>query len=59
MSEPLDPIDTEAVEGRESEDLRPVPGGEPGVHWGAMRLALAVIVVGIIAFFIWLAVSSS
>ena len=59
MTEPFDPNDLEAVEGRETEDLRPVPGGEPGVHWGAMRLALVVIVVGIIAFFIWLAVSSS
>ena len=42
---------------RESEDLRPVPGDKPGVYWGAMRLALAVIVAVIIAFFVWLAVA--
>ena len=52
-----EPIDTEAVEGRETEDLRPVPGGKPGVHWNAMRLALAVIGVVVIAFFVWLALS--
>jgi hypothetical protein len=52
-----EPIDTEAVEGRETEDLRPVPGDTPGVHWNAMRLALAIVVVGLIAFFVWLALS--
>jgi hypothetical protein len=54
MTEPIDP---EAVEGRETEDLRPVPGGAPGIHWNAMRVALALIVVGLIAFFVWLALS--
>jgi len=52
-----EPIDTEAVEGRESEDLRPVPGGAPGIHWNAMRIALAIIVAVVIVFFVWLALS--
>ena len=42
---------------RESEDLRPVPGDKPGVYWSAMRIALVIIVAGIIAFFVWLAVA--
>jgi hypothetical protein len=54
MTEPINP---EAVEGRETEDLRPVPAGKAGVHWNAMRLALAIVVVGLIAFFVWLALS--
>ncbi|HEY3541518.1 MAG TPA: hypothetical protein VGK79_03165 [Gaiellaceae bacterium] len=44
---------------RESEDLRPVPAGKPGVNWTAMRIALLVVVVGIIAVVIWLATSAS
>jgi hypothetical protein len=52
-----EPIDTEAVEGRETEDLRPVPGGKPGVYWNAMRIALAIVVVVVIVFFVWLSVS--
>jgi hypothetical protein len=52
-----EPIDTEAVEGRETEDLRPIPGDKPGVYWNAMRIALAIVVVGLIAFFVWLALS--
>jgi hypothetical protein len=51
MTEPIEP---EIVEGRETEDLRPVPAGTPGVHWNAMRIALAIVVVGAIAFFVWL-----
>ena len=54
MSEPIDP---EAVEGRETEDLRPVPGGTPGVHWTAMRIALVLVVALLIGFFVWLALS--
>jgi hypothetical protein len=42
---------------RESEDLRPVPPGKPGVYWNAMRIALAIVVVGIIAVIVWLFVS--
>jgi hypothetical protein len=57
MTEPIDPIDTEAVEGRETEDLRPVPGGEPGVYWTAMRIALVLVAALIIGFFVWLALS--
>ncbi len=52
-----EPIDTEAVEGRETEDLRPVPAGKPGVYWNAMRIALAIVVVAAIGFFVWLSVS--
>ena len=51
MTEPIDP---ELVEGRETEDLRPVPPGKPGVSWNAMRIALAIVVVVAIAFFVWL-----
>ena len=51
MTEPIEP---ELVEGRETEDLRPVPPGKPGVHWNAMRIALAIVVVLFIAFFVWL-----
>jgi hypothetical protein len=51
MTEPIEP---ELVEGRETEDLRPVPGGKPGVHWNAMRVALGIVVVGLIVFFVWL-----
>ena len=51
MSEPIQP---EAVEGRETEDLRPVPPGKPGVHWNAMRIALAIVVILVIAYFAWL-----
>ena len=51
MTEPIEP---ELVEGRETEDLRPVPAGKPGVYWNAMRVALAIVVVGAIAFFVWL-----
>ena len=51
MTEPIEP---EIVEGRETEDLRPVPAGKPGVHWNAMRLALAICVVGLIVFLVWL-----
>jgi len=51
MTEPIEP---ELVEGRETEDLRPVPPGKPGVHWNAMRIALAIVVVLFIAFFAWL-----
>ena len=54
MTEPIEP---ELVEGRETEDLRPVPGDKPGVYFGAMRIALAIIVAVIIAFFVWLAVA--
>lgn len=54
MTEPIDP---EAVEGRETEDLRPVPGGKPGVHWNAMRIALVLVVALLIGFFVWLALS--
>jgi uncharacterized integral membrane protein len=42
---------------RESEDLRPVPGDRPGVYWSAMRVALALFVLLLIVFFIWLGVS--
>jgi hypothetical protein len=42
---------------RETEDLRPVPGGKPGVYWSAMRVALVIVVLGIIAVVIWLSVS--
>ena len=42
---------------RETEDLRPVPGGKPGVYWSAMRVALGIVVLGIIAVVIWLSVS--
>jgi hypothetical protein len=60
MTEPTEPpLEPELVEGRETEDLRPVPAGKPGVYWGAMRIALAIVVVGIIAAVIWVAVSSS
>ena len=54
MTEPIEP---EIVEGRETEDLRPVPARKPGVHWNAMRLALAIVVVLIVVFFVWLALS--
>ena len=54
MTEPIQP---ERVEGRETEDLRPVPPGKPGVHWNAMRIALAIVVVGLIVFFVWLSAS--
>jgi len=49
-----DPIQPEVVEGRETEDLRPVPAGKPGVHWNAMRIALAIVVIVVIAYFAWL-----
>jgi len=52
-----EPIDTEAVEGRETEDLRPIPGDKPGVYWSAMRIALVLVAALIIAFFVWLALS--
>ena len=39
MTEPIQP---EIVEGRETEDLRPVPPGTPGVHWNAMRIGQPV-----------------
>ena len=42
---------------RESEDLRPVPGEKPGVYWSAMRIALAIVVAGSIASFVWIALS--
>ncbi len=42
---------------RETEDLRPVPPGKPGVSWSAMRIALAIVVVGIIAVIVWLSLS--
>ena len=42
---------------RETEDLRPVPPGTPGVYWSAMRIALVLVVAGIIAVFVWLALS--
>ena len=42
---------------RESEDLRPVPGDKPGVYWNAMRIALVLVVAGIIAVFVWIALS--
>jgi hypothetical protein len=42
---------------RETEDLRPVPGGKPGAYWSAMRLALVVVVVLIIVLFVWIALS--
>ena len=42
---------------RESEDLRPVPGEKPGVYWNAMRIALAIVVVGIAVTFVWIGVS--
>jgi hypothetical protein len=55
MTEPTEPpLEPELVEGRETEDLRPVPAGKPGVYWGAMRIALAIVVVGIIAVLVWL-----
>lgn len=57
MTGPLDPIDTEAVEGRETEDLRPIPGGEPGVYWNALRIGLVLVAALIIGFFVWLALS--
>jgi hypothetical protein len=44
---------------READDLRPVPPGKPGVNWTAMRIALLIVVVGIIAVVIWLATSAS
>lgn len=52
-----EPIDTEAVEGRETEDLRPIPGDKPGVYWNAMRIALVIVVAVVIAFFVWLVLS--
>jgi hypothetical protein len=52
-----EPIDTEAVEGRETEDLRPVPANKPGVYWNAMRLALVIVIALVIAFFVWLVLS--
>lgn len=51
MTEPIQP---EVVEGRETEDLRPVPAGKPGIHWNAMRIALVIVVIVVIAFFAWL-----
>ena len=39
---------------READDLRPIPPGKPGVYWGAMRIALVIVVILIIAFFVWL-----
>jgi hypothetical protein len=39
---------------RETEDLRPVPPGKPGVHWNAMRIALGIVVILFVAFFVWL-----
>ena len=51
MTEPIEP---EVVEGRETEDLRPVPPGTAGVHWTAMRIALVIVVIVFIAFFVWL-----
>ena len=45
------------TEQRETEDLRPVPAGKPGVYWNAMRIALLIVVVGIIAVFVWIGVS--
>jgi hypothetical protein len=39
---------------READDLRPVPGGKPGVYWNAMRVALAIVLLVVIAFFVWL-----
>jgi hypothetical protein len=39
---------------READDLRPVPAGKPGVYWNAMRIALAVVAVLVIVFFVWL-----
>ena len=44
---------------READDLRPVPPGKPGVNWTAMRIALVIVVVGVIAVVIWLATSAS
>ena len=51
MTEPIDP---EAVGGRETEDLRPVPAGKPGVHWNAMRIALAIVALVVVVYFAWL-----
>jgi hypothetical protein len=45
------------TEQRETEDLRPVPPGKPGVYWSAMRIALAIVVAGFIAVFVWIAVA--
>lgn len=45
------------TEQRETEDLRPVPAGKPGVYWNAMRIALAIVVAGIAVTFVWIGVS--
>lgn len=39
---------------READDLRPVPAGKPGVYWNAMRIALAIVVILVIVYFVWL-----
>jgi hypothetical protein len=55
MTEPIEPeIAPENVQGRETEDLRPVPAGKAGVHWNAMRIALAIVILVFIVFFAWL-----
>lgn len=38
---------------READDLRPVPPGKPGVYWNAMRIALALVVLVVIAYVVW------